>query len=520
MKTLLRNAKVWQKEGKFSEAIGFDSASGKIIFTGSEYEAKNISGVFDEIIDIESRLIIPAFTDGHCHFIEGSFVNSQLNLRNAKCLKDIEDGIRDYRHKNKTSWIFGGYFTDSNFKEKINLRKEILDGICPDVPVIISRFDMHSAFANTKALEISGIFNQQSLFSSEELIKNEKGLTGELKERAMDFVLDKIPLPDINERVNISEKQMKKLHSLGIVSISDITLPEDLEVYKELIRRGKLLLNVDARLPFIEFKNADNYRKEFSTMPDRIKFNSFKAFYDGSLSSGTALMHSNYRNTAHNGIKTEFAGSGEFQKYAFEIDKAGYQMSVHAIGDKAVTELLDLNEELDKVNGKRDRRFRIEHAQHIRESDIKRFGELNVIASVQPTHLFSDASTAKELLNDFFNTHNYRKIINEGGRVCFGTDFPVVGESPFDTIYYAMTRKAIGFEEGFEVQNKFTLEECLTAYTSENAYAEFAENDRGKLETGMKADIAVLKHNLFKMKPDEIREAEVYMTYFNGMRVY
>ena len=315
-------------------------------------------------------------------------------------------------------------------------------------------------------------------------------------------------------------EQMRKLHSQGITSISDITLAEDLEVYKELIRQNKLNLRVDARLPFREFYNLKKYREEFSKLSGNIKFQSLKAFYDGSLSSRTALMHSNYKNTDHNGIKTEFVNSGEFEKMAFEIDKTGLQMSVHAIGDKAVTELLDLNEELIRKNGSRDRRFRIEHAQHIRENDFIRFKDLKVIASVQPSHLFSDAKTASEILDDYSTEHNYKKLFDIGAKVCFGTDFPIVGESPFETIYYAMTRKVQGFENGFVTENNISLNDCLEAYTINNDYATYDEKERGSLVAGKAADIIVLEDDLFEMTGDEIKNAKVCETYYEGKKVF
>lgn len=520
MKTLLVNAKVWLGKRNFSDSIGFDSETGKIDFVGNKAEADKIKSDYGEVIDLKEKLVIPAFTDGHCHFIKGSFVNSQLNLRNAKTKNDFVNDIKKYKSKNTSEWIYGGYFSDANFSEDIYPDRKFLDEIFQDIPIIISKFDMHSAFANTKALEISGILNRENEFTPEEILKDRDcNFTGELKERARDFVMNAIPIASLTERTDVVIKQIEKLHSLGIAAISDITLTEDLEIYKELLNQNKLLLRVDSRLPFQEFSNLDKHKKEFAQYSHLIKFNSLKAFYDGSLSSRTALMHSNYKNTNHNGIKTEFVNSGEFEKMAFEIDKAGYQMSVHAIGDKAVTELLDLNEELIKKFGNRDRRFRIEHAQHIQKKDFQRFKDLNVIASVQPTHLFSDAKTASEILDEYKLEHNYKKLFDIGAKVCFGTDFPVVGESPFETIYYAMTRKVQGYENGFITENNISLEDCLEAYTINNAFATYDENERGTLEVGKAADVVVLENDLFEMSGDEIKDAKVCETYLGGERV-
>jgi len=518
MKTLLTNSKVFLRNGSFSESIGFDSSTGKICFIGSVDEAKMRADDYDEVHELSGRLVIPAFTEGHCHFVEGSYVNSQLDLREASCKEDFADFIVRYKLLGK-DWIYGGYFTDANITDGFLPTVEFLDEICSDVPVIISRFDIHSAFANSLALKIAGLDSDHSGFTSDEVVIKNGKLTGELKERAMNFVLDKIPEASFNERFDAAFEEMKKLNSFGITAISDITLLPDLEIYNALLESGKFKLRVDARLRFEHFENLEKIRKEFAPFHPQIKFDSLKAFHDGSLSSMTSYMHENFRNANHNGIRTEFVNSGEFEKYAYIIDKAGLQMSIHAIGDRSVSELLDLAEELNNRHGKRDRRFRIEHAQHIHPRDFARFNELDVIASVQPTHLYSDAKTAVEILTDDSLEHNYPELLKHGARLCFGTDFPVVGESPFETIYFAMTRKAKGFDNGFHPEYNMSLTDCINAYTYENAYATFEENARGSLAPGMLADIAVIDGDLFDMSVDEIRCAEVYETYFGGERV-
>lgn len=514
MKTLLTNARVWLNKNNFVRSVGFDSSTGKITHI-SDSESKD---KFDEVIDVKGKLVLPAFTEGHCHFVEGSYLNSLLNLREAKTKKDFIVGIRKYiSEKGSSRWVQGGFFSEANFEENIELGAEFLDGIAGDVPIVISRFDSHSAFANSKALELSGILDSHESFSADELMKDSAGkLTGELKESVRKFVLNQIPPSTLNERTEIALKQQDEFLSFGISAISDITLYDDLEVYREMISRGKLFLNVDARLPFREYKNLKKYSEEFSKISDKIKFNSLKAFYDGSLSSMTGLMHKNYKGTDKAGIKTDFVNSGEFEKLFFDIDRAGYQMSVHAIGDKAVTELLDMNELLIKMNGNRDRRFRMEHAQHIQPDDFKRFKDLGVIASVQPSHLFSDAQTAKKVLDEYELEHNYRKLFDIGVSVCFGTDFPIVSENPFETIYYAMTRKVIGFESGFMTENKIPLDKCLEAYTINNAFASYDDKMRGSLEIGKAADLIVLETDLFEANEGEIRNCKVERMYVSG----
>lgn len=520
MKTLLINAKVRLSGNKFVSSVGFDTETGKISFTGNQSETEKIRNDYDEIIDCKGKLVLPSFFEGHCHFIEGAYVNSLLDLRDVSTKKDFKERISKYKNTSGDSFIEGGFFAESNFKEEINMDVNFLDSICDDIPVVISRFDTHAAFANSKAIEMSGLLSKEKEFTSNEIIKENGVVTGELKERARDYVLDSLPKPSLQKQTLVAKELMERYNSYGITSISDITLVPDLEVYLELLNSNSLNLNVDARLNILEFDNIEKYKNAFENFYPQIKFKSFKAFYDGSLSSKTAYMHSNYKGELHNGIRTEIVNSGEFDKICKEIDKSGYQLSVHAIGDKAVTDLLDFNEELIKVNGEKDRRFRIEHAQHIIENDFDRFRELNVIASVQPSHLFSDAKTASQILDDPSLEHNYDRLFKNGTTVCFGTDFPIVNENPFETIFYAMTRKAVGFENGFYKEKGISLDDCLDAYTVNNAYAAYMEDSVGRIAVGMNADIIILKDDLYEMEAEEIKNGKVETTYFNGRKIY
>ncbi len=520
MKILLTNCKAWIKNDIFSDSIGFDDVSGKIVYVGSENAISKKE--YHEVLNMEGKLVLPAFTEGHCHLVKGSLVNfSEINLCNAATAKDFEEQINDYKKNLKErDWIVGGNFSETNFKERFELDKNFLDNICSDIPMILSRLDLHSAFLNSKAIELSGIKNKISEFGLSEIICDEKGeLTGEVKERARFFVLDCVPQKTTEQLAGFVKKEIEKMNSLGIVSVSDITWDNELEVYKYLLERNEMNLKINSMQRFQYFSEIENIKKEFAPYKDLIRINTFKEFYDGSLSSGAAYFWENYKGKNHNGLKTHFIESGEFEKFAVEIDKAGYQLAVHAIGDKAVSELLDFNEELIVKNGKCERRFRIEHAQHIKESDLKRFKDLNIVTSVQPSHLYVDAKVASEILNNPNTTHIYKKLFDMGICVNFGTDFPVAPENPFDTIYYAMTREADCFPDGFNKEYSIDLVNCLRAYTINNAYASFEEKEKGSIEVGKYADLIVVDRNLFSITPKEIKETKVLMTYLNGKRV-
>lgn len=518
MKTLFLNSKIWLKKNYFADSMGVDDETGRIIFIGNYREADESE--YKDVIDLNGKFVMPSFNDNHVHLVKGALVNSELNLRNASTKREFIDEILKYKNTLKPGkWIQGGYFSDSNFKENFTIDKNFLDGICNDVPTFISRFDIHSCFVNTKALEFVNYFWGHS-FNDDEIIKNTEGnFTGELKERPMYLLQSMIPQKSLEEKAEEVKKQIKEFHSYGITAISDITLPDDLYIYEYLLNKGELDLFINSILPFGEFYNIDEHKKRFNKFPN-IKFRCFKSFYDGSLSSRTAYYHKNYKNMDMRGIRTEDVNSGQFHKMAEAIDKAGFQMAVHAIGDLSVTELLNLNAELGVINGLRNRRFRIEHAQHIQPADFHFFDVYNILASVQPSHLYYDAYASMQLRNDFQTTHNYSELLKYNVKLCFGTDYPIVYPSPFETIYYAMTRSTKNISEAFMPEYKMNIHDCIDAYTINNAYASYEENAMGSLRKDKKADFIVLNRNIFDLLPEEILETKVEMTYLNGKRVY
>jgi predicted amidohydrolase YtcJ len=527
MKTLIYNAKIWSKSfglksQKFYHVIGFDDISGKILFLGYNENKSQVISEYDEVIDLKNKLILPSFIDGHCHLVAGAMVNSQINFRYAS---KPEDFMHEFIRFSKTSddnWIVGGYFSDANFRSHFKVDKKFLDGICSSKPMFISRNDLHSCVLNSLAIKVLDIENMKKYFLQGEFYVDEFGnLTGEFFENAFTLIRKSVPQKTAKEKSDILKNEISRLHSFGITAVSDITFIEDLEVYKNLLEVDSLILDVDSRLPYEIFDEKEKYLNEFKNYEKKFSFKSFKAFYDGSLSSESALFKNNYQNKTNNGSRTDLVKSGEFFKLTKKILLDGYQPSVHAIGDKAVFELIEFISDLVNSNQISDiNRFRIEHVQHLDKSDYDLFKIKNLILSVQPAHLQFDAKIAKEKLCNPESTHSYKPLIDKGIILCFGTDFPVVDISPFETIYYAMTRKVPDSGESFYPEYCFNLEDCLTAYTINNAYACFMENEKGSIEIGKFADFIVLENDLFTSSPDEIRNLKVEMTYFKGKRVY
>jgi len=520
MKTLLFNGKIWLGKNYFASSLGMDSETGKIIFVGKNHsDNKNI---YNDAIDLKGKLVLPAFTDGHCHLFKGALVNSEIDLRYAKTKREFKNSFIKYKEIiKKNDWILGGYFSETNFTEKFNVDKILIDDICSDVPVVLFRTDLHSVICNSIALEKINITSASDKFNYDELIKNDKGeLTGELKERAMYYAMKFFPEKSMSEKKQILKNEINQSNKFGITSVTDISWREDLDVYKSLLEDKDFNLKINSVIPLNEFEKLEDYKNEFSQFKDSIRFGSLKAFYDGSLSSHSALFFDNYKGKEYHGLRTEMVETGEFKKLGILVDEKGYQLVIHAIGDLAVSEVLDFSEELIEANGSRNRRLRIEHAQHIAEKDIARFKKLNIIASVQPAHLFFDAKVATENLVKPETTHIFKKLVDNDVKICFGTDFPVVPENPFETIYFAMTRKANGFPDGFKKDLSLDLITCLESYTINNAFASFEEKIKGSIAENKSADIIVLDTDIFNSTPDEIRNTNVEMTYLNGDVIY
>lgn len=518
--TLFINARLWQPDGSIDEAFGID---GDIVnFTGSLAEANSLKHSYTNTIDLKNRLVLPGLIDGHLHLVYGSLMRKRLDCSAVKTIQNLKESIVKYSEKNSNSkWIVGSNLNLGELlKDKSDTKENIIDEIFNNKPLFITNYDYHSAICNSKALEHSGLINKLNEYSEQEISRSSTGNpTGVIREKAMDMVFNNLPTASMEEKAASVSEFINILHSYGITTVTDITQPEDLTVYKYLFSKGNLSIRINSYLPYSEFPNLKQYKEQTKDLnPDFFSINGFKAFWDGALGSETALFSRNYKGRNHNGYHTDAVKSGNLKRLANKINSDERQIIIHAIGDLAVTEVLDLYESFYKPG--KDLRHRIEHAQHISESDIERFKHLKVIASVQPIHLKYDAETVKEKLPEELasSTHNYKKLIDSGCVVNFGTDFPIVDVNPFENIQLALTRIING--RTFTPENAISLHNCIKCYTCNNAYSNFNENSIGSMASGKKADFVVMEDNLFDMNADDLGKARVYKTYLNGNEVY
>lgn len=516
--TLFINAKVWQPDGSFTESFGVNN--GHFDFSGSNREASTLTKNYNNVTDLKGRLVLPGLIDGHLHLVKGAQMMKLLDCSKINSAGELRSAVDKYIQSNKVKWVIGGNL-DLNkiFPVTSENNNNFVDEISSELPLYITNYDYHSAICNTKAFEITGLITAADNYSTSEIERNNSGVfTGVIREKAMEHIISRLPEPSLDEKVNNVIDCIKMLHSYGIMSVSDITLPEDIEVYNELYKRGELKIRINSYIPFTEFPNLKHYRELTGEIDkDYFSINGFKAFWDGALGSETALFSRNYKGKDHNGYETELVKSKKIYELAKSIDEAGCQMIIHAIGDKAVSEVLNMYESLENT---KKLRHRIEHAQHIQPADHERFGKNGIIASVQPLHLKYDARTVFEKLPAKLipYTHNYVHIQPAGGIINFGTDFPIVEADPFETIRLAVTR-VTNFGE-FTPEHRIPLHECIKAYTCNNAYSNHNENAVGTIEKGKVADFVVLDNDIFENPISQIKDVKVCKTYISGNVVY
>lgn len=520
------NGKIYtvNKNQPIAEAVVV--SGNKIIFTGSGSEAKKFIDGETEIIDLHGRLMLPGFIDGHTHFISGGFYLLGLDLRHATSTGEFKKLLKDYVSTHKGKWITGGSWDHEGWEIKDTPVKEMIDPFTQDTPVFIERLDKHMALANSLALKLAGITKDTPDPVGGAILKNP--VTGEptgiLKDNAMPLVYSIIPEQAKEETDEAALAALDEAKRNGVTGIHDITYKNDLLAYQRLDKEGKLSCRVYTRLPIADYANLVRSGIECNFGSSKIKLGSLKAFSDGSLGAGTAWFFDNYEGEKSSGLPTDIVIDGRLEKWALEADKNKLQLSIHAIGDKANGYLLDLLEKITAANPSWDRRFRIEHAQHIRKQDIQRFAKLKAIASIQPYHLADDGVWAEKKIGKerLKEAYPYKSLLDAGVILSLGSDWTVAPLNPLLGIYAAVTRCTVDGKnpDGWIPEQKISVEEAIKGYTINNAYASFEEDIKGSIEPGKLADFVVLDNDILSIDPTEIKNVNADITVFDGKIIY
>ena len=534
---VLLNGRIWTGEAastQRTEAVAM--VNGRILAGGSNEEIRACAGAASRVIDLGGRLAVPGFIDGHTHFIEGGFRLLEVELKDSK---NEEEFVRRLAERARAlpagRWIQGGNWDEENWPSANLPTRQLIDPVTSKNPVFISRYDGHAALANSLALESANLTRETPDPPGGVIVRDPTGEpTGVLKDAAIDLVARFIPHPTEAEMEEALKTALAEARRVGVTSVHNITA--DTETFNgsftgelQLLRRAELEGWLTTRfyeiVPIAHWKRLAEAGISHEMGSDFLKLGAVKGFADGSLGSRTAWMFDPYDDAPStrglpmaimdppSGMEALVRGSNE----------ASIQPCIHAIGDRAVSGMLDLYARVGGEAGKA-RRFRIEHAQHVSAGDFKRFARLGVIASMQPYHAIDDGRWAEKRIGQARARTGYawRSMLDAGAILAFGSDWPVAPLDPLLGIYAAVTRSTLDGKnpEGWIPDEKITGEQALRAYTTGSAFAAFEESEKGTIERGKLADIVVLSHDLFAVPPEKLKDVRVVLTVVGGNVVH
>jgi predicted amidohydrolase YtcJ len=526
---IITNAKIWTVDKAHPTAQAVAVLGDRIIAVGSNAEVDVLRGHDTKVIDAGGKLVLPGFNDAHVHFVSGGLQLESVQLNDATSKQEFVRRIAEQAKKTpKGEWIQGGDWDETKWNPLSLPTKELIDAVTPDNPVFVSRYDGHSALANSAALRLAGVTSQTPDPPGGVIVRDAQGNpTGDLKDAATDLVFKVIPPLSHEQRLRAVRRALAYAASLGVTSVQNMD-PDyaDIAAYAELLQNGQLTTRIYAA-PLID--QVDDQVKigiRHAFGGPFLRIGAVKGFADGSLGSRTAYFFEPFSDEPGNhGLLGEgMQPLSLMRDRMMEADAAGLQICTHAIGDQAISIVLDLYTDVSKAHGEMDRRFRIEHAQHMAAKDFDRFAQLNVIASVQPYHAIDDGRWAEGYIGHdrASRTYAFRTFLNHGVHLAFGTDWDVAPLNPIFTIYAAVTRATLDGKNpnGWFPEQKLTVAEAVEAYTMGSAYAEFQEKVKGSITPGRLADMVVLSDDIFSVDPAKIRDVKVLKTIVGGKVVW
>jgi len=520
--------RVWTGDSAHPWAAAVAIRGDTIVAVGDSAEIAPLVASGTVTIAPPGGFITPGFMDDHIHLRWGGFQLASVDLRDAATPEELTRRIRAFAATLKAGeWITGGNWDHEKWPGTPLPDRSWIDSVTPANPVFVHRLDGHMGLANTLALQAAKLDRASPEIPGGTIIRRgDRDLTGVLKDEAMNPVFAAIPPPSPSQLDSALARAMQHAASLGVVGVSSVTTAwDDIAALHRARSRGALTLRVSNYIPLGEWRSmADSFAAN-GPGDDWIRTAGVKGFVDGSLGSTTALMYQPYRD-APNTRGLFVTPEDSLRAWIGAADAAGLHVVVHAIGDRANALLLDIYDSVARAHGPppRDRRFRIEHAQHLRQQEIARFAALGVIPSMQPYHVADDGRWAWKRIGPELikGTYAFRSLLDSGARLVFGSDWTVAPLDPLVGIQAAVTRQTLDGKnpEGWVPEQKISVEEALRSYTANNAYAVFAEARRGTLRQGYLADLVVLDRDLTRIPPGTIGDAKVVATVVGGRVVY
>ena len=520
---IITNAKVFTSDVNNPNAEAVAIKGNRIVFVGSNAGAKNWQDKSTRVVDGKGCTLTPGFIDSHFHLLWGSIGMGSAQLQDVKTLDDLKEVLTTFANENKTAlWVVG-----RGIKYNIVSTRQELDAIIADRPIYVGAYDGHTGWANTKALEMAEILQPgKEAPSNSVVVRDENGLaTGELRETAMELVTGLIPEPSDTRKRELLTTAIKRINSTGVTSVHNMNGDmEELMFYAALEDVGEMTLRVYTPY-WVKPETKEEDLKEAVEMAkvqgDYARGGAVKLFMDGVWESYTALNIEPYADNPDAKVD-EIYSAEHFTRMAAACDKLGLQIFVHCCGNGAVRRVLDGYEAVQRLNGKRDSRHRVEHIEVIHPDDMPRFKQLDVIASMQTSHApFSlgegDVWPARVGEERWKYSFAWRDIKNAGATMAFGSDWTVAPFDPMLNMHVAMNREKWSPNDP---DQRLTLEECILGYTRDAAYAEFKENEKGQIKEGYLADIVLFSHDLFALKSEDIMTAKAVMTIVDGKVVF
>ena len=523
------NARVRTMDKQRPEAEAVAVRANRVAAVGTVAEVRRLAGPRTRVVDAKGATVLPGFNDAHVHFLSGGFQLSSVDLRDAPTPQEFAARIRRFAGGlPKGRWITGGDWDHERWPGAPLPTKELIDSFTPDRPVFVNRLDGHMALANSYALKLAGVTRETPDPPGGLIVRDP--VTGEptgvLKDAAQSFVWKVIPERSFEEKLAAARAATNHAAAHGVTSVQDMSAGDDVGVYQTLLERGELKTRVYAVAPLPGWERLGRVGVRRAFGGDMLRIGGLKGFADGSLGSTTALFFEPYLDAPNtSGLPgDEMFPEGAMLKRVEGADAAGLQVMIHAIGDKANDAILSIFERVGKSAGARDRRFRIEHAQHIRAQDIPRFGRAQVVASMQPYHCIDDGRWAEKRIGRerARGTYAFRSLLDAGATLAFGSDWTVAPIDPLLGIYAAATRRTLDGRNpgGWVPEQKISVEEAARAYTVGSAYAEFADGVKGTITPGKLADLVVLTEDIFKIDAAAIDKVRVALTVMDGRVVY
>lgn len=512
------NAKVYTVDDSFSEAQAFAVQDGKFIAVGTTDEIRDVY-TSDQLIDADGRAITPGLIDAHCHFY-GLGLNQQLvNLVGTKSFDEVLERVKEFHAANPKSFLRGRGWDQNDWEVKEFPTKAELDTIFPDIPVALERVDGHAYLVNQKALDMAGIDWSTKVEGGEIVKKWENGysgITGVLVDNPMQLIDSIMPSPSLNDKIKALKDAERISLNHGLTTVNDAGLDRNtIELIDSLQQAGELSIKIYAMVSNNK-EDVDYYINKGPIKTDRLNVRSVKVYGDGALGSRGAALKEEYSDLP-NHFGAMITPVDEIEALAEKLARSEYQMNTHAIGDSANVAVLRAYKKV--LQGKEDRRWKIEHAQILTDNDFD-FFESGIIPSVQPTHATSDMYWAEDRLGDRVKgAYAFKTLLNKAGTIALGTDFPVEDVSPFLTFYAAVARQdTSGYPKGgFQMEEALTREETLKGMTIWAAYSNFEEEEKGSIEPGKSADFVIYDKDMMTIPLNEIPTIKAEQTFIDGI---